>query len=71
MFVGSAASLGFFVGVLINLYIKGFMADYRLNTEAIYFCQLTGGFLMPNLLMFLNKLCIEKYINKITGNSGA
>jgi hypothetical protein len=65
-FLGSAACLGFFVGVLIQLYIRGFMADRNLNTEAILFCQLAGGFLMPNILVFLNKLNIEK---QITGTS--
>ncbi|TDR81916.1 hypothetical protein [Paludibacterium purpuratum] len=66
-FLLSAACLGFFVGALIHLYIRGFMADRHLNSEAILFCQLTGGFLMPNILMFLNKLNIEKHIDRMTG----
>lgn len=66
-FLFSAACLSFFVGALIHLYIRGFMADRNLNAEAILFCQLSGGFLMPNILVLLNKLNIEKHINKITG----
>lgn len=66
-FVFSAICLGFFVGVLISLYIKGFMVDKNFNEYAILFCQLAGGFLMPNVLLFLNRLNIEKYVGKITG----
>ena len=41
-----------------------FMADRALSEDAIMFCQLTDGFLMPNIFIFLNKLSVEKLIIK-------
>lgn len=60
----SAASLGFFVGSLIALYIKGFMTERPPNDYAVLFYELLGGFLMSNVLAFFNRLKIEKYLPK-------
>jgi len=61
----STASLGFFVGSLIALYIKGLMTDHPPNDYAVLFYELLGGFLMPNILDFLNKIKIEKNLSKL------
>ncbi|WP_250657792.1 hypothetical protein [Alkalimarinus coralli] len=66
-FLSSCAMLGFFVGALISFYIKGFMIETPPNEYAIMFYILLGGFLMPNILLFLNKLKISKYAGKVLG----
>ena len=54
--------LGFFVGILINLFINGFLVERNLNLSAIWFCQAAGGFIMPNILFYLSRLNIEKQL---------
>lgn len=64
-FVFTTAVLGFYVGALISFYVKGFMIGTPPNEYKVMFYVLLGGFLMPNILIFLNKLKIEKYVSKV------
>ena len=61
-YIFSAFILGFFTGTLISLYIKGFIVKQP-NDYAVTFYELLGGFLMPNILNFLHRTKIDKYLS--------
>ncbi|WP_156879038.1 hypothetical protein [Oceanobacter kriegii] len=67
-FITSCLILGGFIGAIVGCYFLGFHTDRPFNNYAVSCVAMTAGFLMPNILIYLENLKIERLSQRYKSN---